>query len=97
MQHSCSMVSPHELTEGLVCSTGAISDIKMYGFEIGELVRAPSSREGHWWSLRPGLVVGYEDWGQNNISIVVLMQKNNKRCTFHPNSLEKVNEPRDTR
>ena len=90
MQHSCSMVRPHELTEGLVCSTRANSNIKMHGFEIGELVRAPASREGHWWSLRHGLVVGYEDWGQNNISIVVLMQKNNKRCTFHPDRLEKV-------
>ena len=90
MQHSCSMVRPHELTEGLVCSTGANSNIKMYGFEVGELVRTPISYEGHWWSKEYGLVVDYEDWGQNNISIVVLMQKNNKRCTFRPDSLEKV-------
>ena len=62
----------------------------MYGFEVGELVRAPSSYDGHWWSKEYGLVVDYEDWGQNDISIVVLMQKNNKRCTFHPNSLEKI-------
>ena len=90
------MVRPHKLTKELVCSTGANSNIKMHGFEIGELVRAPASREGHWWSMRHGLVVGYEDWGQNNISIVVLMQKNNRRCTFHPNSLEKVNETRNS-
>ena len=90
MQHSCSMVRPYKLTEGLVCSTRANSNIKMHGFEIGELVKTPISYEGHWWSKEHGIVVGCEDWGQNNISIVVLMQKNNKRCTFHPDSLEKV-------
>jgi len=62
----------------------------MYGFEVGELVRTPISYDGYWWSKECGLVVDYEDWGQNDISIVVLMQKNNKRCTFHPNSLEKI-------
>ena len=70
--------------------------MKVDDFEIGELVRAPASREGHWWSMGLALVVGHEDWGHNNISIVVLMQKNNKRCTFHPKSLEKVNETRNS-
>ena len=84
------MVRPHELTERLVYSARVISNIKMYGFEVGELVRVPASLSGHWWSRERGIVVDYEDWGQNNVSVVVLMQKNNKRCTFHPNSLEKI-------
>ena len=56
----------------------------MYGFEVGELVRAPSSREGHWWSMRHGLVVGYEDWGQNNISIVVAYAEEQQALHISP-------------
>jgi hypothetical protein len=59
-------------------------------FKPGHLVRTPISYEGHWWPTEYGIVIGYEDWGQNDVYVVVLMQKNNERCTFRPKYLERV-------
>ena len=62
---------------------------KWKDFKPGDLVRVPISLPTE--PIRQcGIVVGYEDWGQNNVYVVVLTQKNNKRCTFRPKSLEKV-------
>jgi len=62
----------------------------MYAFEIGDLVKTPISYEGNWRTKEYGIVVDYEHWGQGDVYIIVLMQKNNKRCNFHPTSLEKA-------
>ena len=63
---------------------------KWKDFKPGDLVRTPVSYESPWQPMELGMVIGYEDWGQNDVYVVVLTQKNNKRCTFRPKSLEKV-------
>ena len=55
--------------------------------KVGDLVQAPVSREGHWWSQGYGLIVDWEDWGQGDVLAIVLMQGMNKKCTFYPNTL----------
>jgi len=65
--------------------------------KVGDLVRAPVFGDTYkrWaWEDELGIVVGFQDWGHNDKYVVVLIQANNKKCTFKPSELRLISESR---